>query len=461
MMRWTYLLLVLIFLISGVFVTGVAQQWHAMTFRSDAPGIDANPLRGFVRYASEEQSSEVFPHSMEWFYLPLAAVVTGPDTYDWSALDQQLTAIAARGHQAIFRFYLDYPKKSTGIPKYLMAAGLKTFRYADSNNATSATPSVSPDYRDPRLIECMVQFIRAFGAKYDGDVRIAYLTAGLYGFWGEWHVHDHPFIGESQGWSIRQKDKDALLRAYVDSFHRTPVLVRYPDITQDRGLLAHFGFHDDSFLKDTIGTERSQFWSKMQVARTTRFWEEHPMGGEIYPALQTGLWGSWPNSAGQLVSDAVATTHATWMLDSALFETAPTPVERMNALRAERMLGYALYCQEWRVVRNKEGTATLTVQVENHGVAPIYYSWPIEVKALDGTGKIVGQGNAVWPLPALFPGKALEWSVSLNALPSKATTVVLRIANPMPGGHVVAFANAEMGTVLPGWLTFSLEASDQ
>jgi len=29
----------------------------------------------------------------------------------------------------------------------------------------------------------------------------------------------------------------------------------------------------------------------------------------------------------------------------------------------------------------------------------------------------------------------------------------------MPGGHPVAFANAEMGTVRPGWLT--LDVADQ
>ena len=456
MTRRTSHALAILLLVCGISTPGAAQQWHAMTFRADASGIDENPLRGFIPYSSTKRTDDTFPHSMEWFYLPLAAVVTGPDAFDWTPVERQLSAIAGRGHQAIFRFYLDYPKQPSGIPTYLLAAGLKTFPYADSGNAGSATPSVSPDYRDPRLIDCLVHFIHAFGSRYDGDVRIAYLTAGLYGFWGEWQVHDHPLPGEPSGWAIRQQDKDALLRAYAESFQHTAVMVRVPDVTEDRRLLAHFGFHDDSFLRDTLGPERSHFWPKMELAGAINLWQVHPMGGEIYPALQVGLWGSWPNPEGQPVGDAIATTHATWMLDSELFVAPHTAVERANALRAERMLGYTLYCREWQIARNDDGSAKITVRVENRGVAPMYYAWPAEAEALDGDGKIIGKGSAVWTLPTLLPGQTAEWSISLNALPRAANSVLIRIANPMPGGHPVAFGNAEMGTVLPGWLSLTL-----
>jgi hypothetical protein len=427
-----------------------------MTFRSDAPGIDENPLRGFVPYSSTRQTDDAFPHSMEWFYLPLSSVVTGPDSYDWTLFEKQLVAIADRGHQAILRFYLDNPTLPSGIPAYLLADGLKTFPYADSGNAASPTPSVSPDYRDARLIDCLVRFIHAFGARYDGDARIAYLTAGLYGFWGEWHVLDHPLPGEPSGWSIRQQDKDVLLRAYIESFHRTEVLVRVPGVTEDRALLAHFGFHDDSFLEDTLGPDLWHFWPKMQTAGATNLWQAHPMGGEIYPPLQSGLFEALPNRQGQPAETAIATTHSTWMLDSNLFTAVHTPAERANALRVERLLGYTLYCREWQLIRNKDGSATITVRVENRGVAPMYYAWPVEVEALDATGRIAGQGSASWPLPALLPGKTAEWSISLNSLPDASRTALLRIANPMPGGHPVAFANAEMSTVRPGWLTLML-----
>ena len=55
-----------------------AQEWHSMVFRADAPGVDENPLRGLVPYAVAQRDANGFPHSMEWFSLPLSAVVTGP-----------------------------------------------------------------------------------------------------------------------------------------------------------------------------------------------------------------------------------------------------------------------------------------------------------------------------------------------------------------------------------------------
>jgi hypothetical protein len=72
-----------------------AQEWHTITFRADAPGVDANPLRGLVPYSSMGQTPDSFPHSLEWFYIPLSDVVKGPGDYDWAPLERQLTAIAA------------------------------------------------------------------------------------------------------------------------------------------------------------------------------------------------------------------------------------------------------------------------------------------------------------------------------------------------------------------------------
>jgi Domain of unknown function (DUF4832) len=433
-----------------------AQVWRPMTFRSDAPGIDRNPLRGLVPYTSMGRSPDSLPHSMEWFYLPLSDVVKGPNLYDWTPLERQLTAVAGRRHQAIFRVYLDFPRKLSGIPRYLLDSGLKTFPYDDEGNATSPTPSVAPDYRDPRLIDCLVRFIHALGAKYDGDVRVASVEAGLYGFWGEWHVLKHPLPGEPAGWQIAQKDKDALLQAYAESFLRTMVLVRYPKVTYNRRLLAHFGFHDDSFLQDTLGPEDWQFWQSMEQSGTTERWRTRPMGGEIRPELQAKIWDQWPNAGGQNVATAIATTHATWMLDADLFRTLPTAEERTNALRAARLMGYTLFCAAERMVPGQNGSTEITVRMENRGVAPFYYVWPAELQALDADGKVIAQVSAVWPLPLLLPGTQAEWSASLHAPSYRIKTVLLRVANLMQGGYPVAFANAEMGSVRDGWLTLDV-----
>jgi hypothetical protein len=426
-----------------------AQAWHSLAFSADAPGIDENPLRGFIPYSFAPQGN--FPHSMEWFYTPLSDVVIGPDTYDWKPVDRELERIASRGDQAAFRFYLDFPQKPSAIPRYLLAAGLRTFAYNDFDNSLSTTPSIAPDQSDPRLIQCLLSFIRALGKRYDGDPRIAYVTAGLVGFWGEWHVGNHPRAGEPAGWAMAQRDKDALLVAYRDSFPTTAVLVRYPTVTSDSELLGNFGFHDDSFLNDTLGPETWQFQRQTEAAGALGHWRNHPVGGEIYPQLQAGLFEASPKPAGEDPTVAILTTHATWMLDEDLFERRSTPAEKAAALRMDRMLGYTLFCSAVQLVRLPDGSAAISVRIENRGVAPFYASWPVEFEAVDADrAESVTQAN--WPLAKLLPGEEAEYRVSIPDLPASAT-ILMRLVNPLSNGHPVTFANAEMGTVKNGWLT--------
>lgn len=423
-----------------------------MAFSADAPGIDENPLRGLIPYSFAPQ--ENFPHSMEWFYTPLSDVVIGPDTYDWKPVDRELAKIASRGDQAAFRFYLDFPKKPSAIPHYLLDAGLQTFSYDDFDNSLSRTPSVAPDQSDPRLIECLLHFIHALGERYDGDPRIGYLTAGLVGFWGEWHVNHHPQPGEPAGWAMSQADKDAILAAYRDSFHKTVVLVRYPTASPQRDLLANFGFHDDSFFDDTLGPEPWYFMTQMTTAEATDNWQAHAIGGEIYPQLQNHLWDDWPNSVGQDVATVIATTHATWMLDETLFDHAPKPADRANALRAHRMMGYILFCSAVQIVRGSDDSATISVRIENRGAAPFYAPWPVEFNAIY-EAKILAKAQAFWPLATLLPGQQATYEARIPDLPANPAAIIIRLVNPLANGHPVAFANEEMGTVKPGWLTLA------
>src|SRR5580704_17776106 len=76
------------------------------------PAPPNNPLKGFMPYTG---SYSTFPYSMEWSYLPLRSLMSGPTTFNWTSLDQLLSSDASRGHQTVFRVYLDYPTLPTGI----------------------------------------------------------------------------------------------------------------------------------------------------------------------------------------------------------------------------------------------------------------------------------------------------------------------------------------------------------
>ena len=152
-----------------------------------APAPPDNPLKGFAPYAGQARD---FPHSMEFGYLPLRAVMRGTDTFDWQPLEKLLDEVASRGCQTVFRFYLEYPDKPIGVPHYLLDAGLaiRTNHVAGDGKPEQM---LTPDYEDTRLRAALTRFIAALGERYDGDPRVACLTAGLLGKWGEWQ--NYPF----------------------------------------------------------------------------------------------------------------------------------------------------------------------------------------------------------------------------------------------------------------------------
>ena len=352
-----------------------------------------------------------------------------------------------------------HPPNPAAFRSTSLDAGLRTFAYTDFDNGTAPNPSVSPDYSNPLLLQCLVDFIQAFGTRYDGDPRIAFLTAGLYGFWGEWHVNDHPHPGEREGFAMTQADKDRLLQTYKASFHLTPIEVRYANVTPNPELLANFGLHDDSFLQDTLGPLAWHFWPTVRGAGATTNWQTHPTGGEVRPEVQPHLFDDWPNNEGEDLQTAIS-THSSH-LDAGRSALQYSVDLHPDAQRAPCRTPAWIYL--FLLLRTHSPRIRMAPPRSRCGwrigaVAPIAYAWPVELEALDATNQPLSHVQAAWPLPALLPGQTAEWSVLLQ-IPPNAAVLVLRIANPLKGGDPVAFANAEMGTVVPGWLTLPAPAA--
>ncbi|MEI7807357.1 MAG: hypothetical protein WCJ07_02615 [Verrucomicrobiota bacterium] len=118
-MNLRLLRLSLLFSAFAASATAVEPVWRNLDY---APSPVDNPLKGLVPY-SDAAHREAFPHSMEFSYFPMAAVVKGPEQYDWSAFDTWLNKVAERGHQAVFRFYTEYPGKTNGVHQYLRQRG--------------------------------------------------------------------------------------------------------------------------------------------------------------------------------------------------------------------------------------------------------------------------------------------------------------------------------------------------
>ena len=389
-------------------------------------------------------SYATFPYSMEWFYMPVNAVMSGPHTFDWRPLDRQLRDIAARGHQAVFRFYLDYPTEPSGIPAYLLKAGLAVHTYTDYDNASS----VSPNYDDPRLRTAMVTFIKALGRRYDGDSRIGFVEVGLLGFWGEWHTYPH---GD---WTPSLTTDDLVLRTFVSAFHRIKLLVRLP---VDPLTIFPVGYHDDSFAYSTVANGNGNFMDMLGSYNLLNAWRTEPIGGELRPELQQCIWQT-PSCEGPPADydAAVDATHASWLLNQGVFDRTLPPAEHALALAGDRRLGYELFVTEVLLSGGRaDAPITIAVRVRNTGRAPFYYAWPAEL-ALARGGRVAATWQTNWHIETILPGQPDVQLTSTPATPHVAAgryDVVLRVANPMPGGPPLRFANRTQDATLPGWLT--------
>src|SRR5574344_1112469 len=148
----------------------------------------ANPLKGFCPYYASSYSDSLIPFSLEWFYVPLTPLRHTGSSYDFSYIDTILNKISSRGHQAVFRVYIDYPGKGDEVPQFIKDKGITIYTYTYQKTVNGEQQTVTgyyPDFSDDTMISILTDFITQFGKKYDEDNRIAFITCGLVGHWAE------------------------------------------------------------------------------------------------------------------------------------------------------------------------------------------------------------------------------------------------------------------------------------
>lgn len=418
-----------------------------------APSPPDNPLRGLVPYSGDKRDR--FPHSMEFNYLPLSDVMIAEDRFNWEPLERLLNDIASRGHQTVFRVWLEYPGHSNGIPEFLVRDGLRVTEWTYENTAPFPPKKIrTPDYEDPRLRRALKAFITELGRRYDGDPRVGYITAGLLGAWGEWHCYPRDELFASK--TVQAE----VLSAYAAAFRRTPILLRYPAGRDNYHYTSNhdrpFGYHDDSFAWATLDTGRDEddwyFLPAIRAAGAGEKWKQFPIGGEIRPELWGRIFDEDPgHQMAQNFVECVKQTHATWLMDTGMYGSElPTAERTERAVKAVRHLGYEFHVSTASVVSAEDGHIRLRLTLRNQGVAPFYHDWRVEIgrvreRRIDKTWK------TDWTVRGLLPGETRVWTASINA--AQTDRLAVRVVNPLDGGHPLRFANADQDADVAGWLT--------
>ncbi len=448
-----------------------------LTAHGIEPGksFDDNPLKGFVPFSN---SYTDFPHSLEWFYIPMSSLYPDPDSTpdtkpDFAELEKQLNVVAERGNQAVFRVYIDYPttdpeERPTGIPKFLRKEpyNLITHDYSEFGNYTSQIP----DYSDMNLRKTIQNCILALGEKYDGDGRIAFVTGGFLGFWGEWHCWPYNGTDRSENYEPSVEVFNEVIGSYEKSFKKTKVLLRYPK-GKSAESKANFGFHDDSYCFETapvsMGGEAFNFGEILKKAKPSleERWKTAPVGGELRPEIQATIfesepWTGAPQKPKEKWDDNLKVIRPSWLINEGIKGYGDKT--REAAVKAANQMGYDL-----NVVKayffddvNSNEKLKLEIDIRNVGIAPFYYDhtlWPVKV-GVKQNNELVASWTTRWDLNAIpADGKPVSFKFTApdkNGLEDGYYSICMRVENPLPNGNKLGFANEYQYD--DGWLDLGM-----
>ena len=416
---------------------------------------EENALKGFVPFTGSFTSRSMIPTSMEFFYIPLNKIMTAENTWDFSELEYNIENIKERGHQTIFRIYLDYPDEPNGTPDFFWDLGIEKIYYKSDRGSC-----YFPDYTNQKCMDIICDCIKELGKKYDGDPRIAYIFAGFVGHWGEWHNYMYTQTPGHQGEKMPDEAQKAqFVKTFAESFTKTSVVVRTP-FSKALNDYQYIGFHDDSFTEDTIGSESWDFMPQLRNANMTGRWRTAAIGGEFRPEHQTAFIYENNIPAGyQNYEKCIKETHCSWLLfDRAFKQGSQGASEKL--LTASNKLGYDLYCCEM-TTELSGSEISVSVSIANVGVAPVYYNWQPEL-AIVKDGNILCSWKSAfenWNLPAIMPSTKEDFSTKV-VLPSgleaeglSGCKLVLGIPNPMENGTPIKLANSTLNQDYPGFIT--------
>lgn len=364
-----------------------------------APGPLDNPLKGFVPFYEPGKTYEKkYPHSLEWSYFALSDLMRDFDSFDWAPVERMLNEVSARGRQSAIRVYLEYPGKNSGIPEFMRKSGIPM-------RTVEQWKTESPDYDDARTQKALIGFIRAFGKKYDGDPRLGFVSMGIVGLWGEWH------LWPSEKLFPRDESVEHYIDAFDQAFDKTQIEIRYARLAKGYPVHKNVGFHDDSiFYRDSgkgvtlpksLGGQDWSFLQEMLDFGGENRWVEQSVGGEARPEVQRILF----DENQKLVDDpmsCVELAHVSWLMNQRGISTYKKDDPKVAAL--VRRMGYELYVSEARYADIKASEPLrVDVTIENRGVAPFYYPWRVAIGVADENQHVVRSWYASWDLRQIEP----------------------------------------------------------
>jgi hypothetical protein len=222
----------------------------------------------------------------------------------------------------------------------------------------------------------------------------------------------------------------------------------------------NFGLFDASFIKFTLGDKAWNFWRQVEQANMSAQWKTKPMAGELNAKgfEDTKAFTAAPSKEGKQALDCIRTTHLTWLAAPGLFgpKGLASVVKKDDLLAAVRLMGYRLAVTGFSIVPDPGRGVSLRVRIENHGLAPFYGKWPVEIGVVDDTKHVTNVSRETWHVEKILPGGTGEFSAQFSAAATvDSEHLVMRLVSPLANGKPFRFANASQDATVEGWMTLS------
>lgn len=373
-----------------------------------------NPYMGWA--PSAEGGPYAQPHRLVYINTTWRELEPIKEQYAFQLLENkyQFDHWRSKRVNIIFRLNMDFPsnKKHMDIPDWL-------YQEIDGDGIwydTDYGSGFSPNYSNPILIDYHQKLIESLASRYNDDSLIHLIALGSVGHWGEWHTK------QDQTLSIPFPPievSDQYVDHYLTSFTNKFLVMRRPfTIAKENNL----GLYNDSFgnINQTydyfishISDGYFDYLAGVNQPPMIDYWQSAPSGGEV--ANPPGML-SFEDEYIENTLQQIADSHTSWLGPACpAYQPSGGKLQDNFDLLLNKM-GYRFIINSVKhPSRTKAGT-TLPIEltIENKGVAPFYYDWPLELSLADKNSNIVFKTALSESISSWLPGiKIVNGSIDI------------------------------------------------
>lgn len=354
----------------------------------------SNPFKGFAPWIGVNNST--FDTKLQTATFPWNEIEVSKGNYNWNNLEKNWGNIVSTGKRVGFRISAAIPgnKDHIDIPQYLVDEGVQLSSYLIDNKE-----GLAPDWDDPKFLNAHKLFLKALGERYDTDPRVAWIDIGSYGFWGEWHV----WMNDSL--EATDQTKLTILEHYFDAFPTKPLVIAFDDDLATKTVIDT----GHGIRNDCLGTKESNDWYETSMNNidpnlSDRIWKTSIITGEFCGSNYGAVQGTTVRF--DLNYNFIKKHHWSWIGSAGGAINPINDQHRADLDKLHKTLGYRYVLKDfvYEDHTNAGSTVEFSIEIDNVGVAPFYFKWPVEIYLIDSNSNYEYVEEQSIDIRSWFPG---------------------------------------------------------